>query len=1099
MKNQNGHIILSPSDLVRFQACEHATELDLRFARGEDLEPDEDDANSALLQRKGHAHEASYLRDKAAGDVVEISRERGFEAAAIATREAMQAGAPNIYQGALSAGIWQGWSDFIERVDRPSALGDFSYEVVDTKLKRHASPAHALQLSIYSRGLAEIQGVQPDLAHVVLGTQKRVSIPLNEISSYAGRLSRRLEGFITSPWPTLPEPVGACGFCRWRSRCDDHYSATDSLVRVAGITGLQRRRLTGANIRTLADLAANITPVPRMHADTLAKLRSQARLQSARLCGGGPTFELKRLEPCRGFARLPLPSPGDIFFDMEGDPLVEGGLEYLFGLYWEIDGKGEFKSWWAHDAEAEQGAVIAVLNAFAERLTRYPDAFIYHYNHYEVTALKRLTQRYGVGEAVLDHLLRNHRFVDLYRVVGQSIYASELGYSLKDLEAFYLEKRTGEVANAGDSIVAYEQWLETGDAQILDDIKRYNEVDCRSTKGLRDWLLSIRPPHAQWFEHVLEGETEADEQDESRENLRASIGTARPHLGDDVADLLFELNFFHARSNKPGWWEYFDRQERDIAALVEDLESLGGLTAIGKPQGLERLYEYPQQETKLREGSTVEMRGDQRRITIESFDRARNRVRLAFPKSFDVLPDALDLIPSGPLPVKVIEAAIARVTNTMVKGDEAYRAIGDFLQRRQPRLAGRRSGAPILATTDTTAGTVAAIAALDDTCLVIQGPPGTGKTYVSAVAIVELAVAGKRVAVSSNAHKAIDNLLMAVAEHARRRGVTINIVKKVGSGDSGPEDPMVRSVTSNSATALKVANVVGGTAWYFARPEVDGKFDHVFIDEAGQVSIANTVAIAACARNLVLVGDQMQLPQPIQGIHPGESGLSALDYLLAGHHTVPPDRGIFLPVSRRMHPRICRIVSDLVYEGRLVSDEGAARHSLDAPGLPPAGILFEEIAHTGNAQSSKEEAARIEKLYARLLKARFTDREGVQRRLTTADILVVSPYNAQVNLLAETLPHGARVGTVDRFQGQEAPVCLISMATSSGDEIPRDIAFLFSLNRLNVAISRAQALSIIIASPRLLDVACGTLEEMRLVNALCALQDYATVHKHDKI
>ncbi|MEQ1715762.1 MAG: DEAD/DEAH box helicase, partial [Hyphomicrobium sp.] len=254
----------------------------------------------------------------------------------------------------------------------------------------------------------------------------------------------------------------------------------------------------------------------------------------------------------------------------------------------------------------------------------------------------------------------------------------------------------------------------------------------------------------------------------------------------------------------------------------------------------------------------------------------------------------------------------------------------------------------------------------------------------------------------------------------------------------------------------------------FARGEHDQAFDYLVVDEAGQFSLANLVAAGTCARNIVIVGDPMQLAQPIQGVHPGQSGASALGYILGDAATSAPERGIFLPTSRRMHPRICSYISNVVYEGRLASDEDAAKQGLvlDEPRakqFPSAGLHFIPVAHDGNSQSSEEEA----------------------------DVLVVSPYNAQVNLLARTLPAGARVGTVDKFQGQEAPVCIVSMATSSAEEMPRNIEFLFSTNRLNVAISRAQALSIVIASPRLLDVPCSSIEQMRLVNALCAVETYS--------
>uniref|UniRef100_UPI003F9EA3A4 DEAD/DEAH box helicase n=1 Tax=Rhodoblastus sp. TaxID=1962975 RepID=UPI003F9EA3A4 len=726
------------------------------------------------------------------------------------------------------------------------------------------------------------------------------------------------------------------------------------------------------------------------------------------------------------------------------------------------------------------------------RLAAFQDAHIYHYNHYEVTALKRLTQRYGVGESMLDHLLRGRKFVDLYRVVQQGLVASESGYSLKDLEAFYMEKRTGEVATAGDSIVAYENWLESREQNILDEIKRYNEIDCRSTKGLRDWLIEVRPDGAPWFVHEEAPAPPEDLIDVDRQALRDKLDAARNRLGPEVADLLFELNAFHGRADKPAWWEYFDRQSRDTDELIDDLESLGGLTAISPPDGLARKYAYPKQETKLRANARVCLRGLPGTVTIVEMDRRKRQVALKGSKRTGPLPGQLDLVPSGPIKNDVLRVAVDRVTASFLADDGQFPAIGHFLARRPPRLKGVLLEDYLKEPDDHVDAAVSAVVALDNSCLPIQGPPGTGKTYVSAKAIRELVRCGKRVAVSSNAHKAIDNLLLAMAGQAREAGERISIAKKISIGADKPDDAMITATTSNDDSILQTASVVGGTAWLFARPEMTESFDHVFIDEAGQVSIANLVAIAGAAKNIVLVGDQMQLPQPVQGVHPGESGLSTLDYLMQDQRTITPDRGIFLPLSRRMHPAVCTLISDLVYDGRLSSDAGAARHRIDgADSLPNFGVLFEAVEHSGNSQSSEEEADKIVALHAALLGATFTDRQGQQRTMGIDDILVVSPYNAQVNLLSERLPAGARVGTVDRFQGQEAPVSLISMATSSAQELPRDVAFLFSLNRLNVAISRAQALAIVVASPKLLDVQCSTLEEMKLVNALCAVNAYS--------
>ncbi len=378
----------------------------------------------------------------------------------------------------------------------------------------------------------------------------------------------------------------------------------------------------------------------------------------------------------------------------------------------------------------------------------------------------------------------------------------------------------------------------------------------------------------------------------------------------------------------------------------------------------------------------------------------------------------------------------------------------------------------------------------------IQGPPGTGKTYVSSRAILDLIRNGRRVGVSSNTHKAIDNLLKAVADRAREEGFELRAIKKISPGQEAPDDADIEATTTNDDGRLFSWPLVGGTAWLFARADHDQAFDYLFVDEAGQVSLANLLAMGTAAKNVVLVGDPMQLSQPIQGSHPGDTGLSALEYALWEYATVPRERGIFLPVSRRMHPAICQYISELVYEDRLKSDEGASRQKLSVPPghpvLRPAALRFVEVEHEGNSQSSAEEAAAVVDIYLALLGQEFSDRDGGKQAIGPNEILVVSPYNAQVNLLTQKLPSGARVGTVDRFQGQEAPICLISMATSSGDDLPRDIAFLFSVNRLNVAISRAQVLSVVFASPKLLDVPCKSIDQMRLVNALCAVHHYSS-------
>ena len=271
-----------------------------------------------------------------------------------------------------------------------------------------------------------------------------------------------------------------------------------------------------------------------------------------------------------------------------------------------------------------------------------------------------------------------------------------------------------------------------------------------------------------------------------------------------------------------------------------------------------------------------------------------------------------------------------------------------------------------------------------------------------------------------------------------------------------------------------------------------GLFDYLFIDEAGQVALADAVATSPCARNLVLLGDPQQLPHVTQGIHPGGVGVSVLEHLLGEAVTVPPDRGLFLERTWRMHPDVCGFISELAYEGRLRAAEVCAVQRIDSAGLAGTGLRYLPVEHTGNAQQSPEEAALIATEVRKLLASgSFVDCAGVRRTLTPEDILVVAPYNMQVRCLLSVLPDGVEAGTVDKFQGREAPVVFFSMATSSGEEIPRGLDFLFSRNRLNVAISRARALAVLVCSPRLLETRCRTVEQMRLVNGWCRFVELA--------
>ena len=1107
MRLLDDQLLLSVSDLNAFLGCRHAIVLARRKLEGEDLAAGEASVTMRLVQRRGLEHEARFLqrlRDQGR-NVVEIPDEAELMTRVAATERAMRAGADVIFQAALARGKWHGFADFLLRVEQPSALGGWCYEIADTKLASHAKASHAIQLGLYADLVEAIQGVPPPALRVMLGNAGELVLHPRDVVHYTRHATRRLEDFLDGKrQPTEPEPCCYCTVCDWGDRCEEEWEAQDHLSLVANIRKSQQRKLRAAGVETLTALAQSLPDlaVPGMAADSLTKLRAQASLQLQTRTTGAKAHELLQSDSTRGFARLPSPDAGDIYFDMEGDPLFPGdGLEYLFGAV----AASAFVTFWAHDHAQEKGAFQAFIDWVVEHLRARPGAYIYHYNHYEPTALKRLAMRHGTREAELDRLLRERRFVDLYAVVREGLRIGEPGYSLKNVERFFREAREGDVGTAADSIVAYEEFCETGDDGILHSIASYNEIDCRSTAELHAWLLDLRPTVTSWFapDRSEAEDDRAEAREAALEALRAQLLSGAGEAELPYRTLVAELCDFHRREQKPQWWAMFDRMERDEAELIEDAECLAGLVADGPcrkdKRSYVRDYRYPAQDTKLRKGdkptvaTTAKPAGE-----IVELDEATSRVILRRGTKSGELPDTLSLGPPKPLEDEVLRTAMRRFANSVCTRDGRFEAIEGILRRELPRIAGVPAGMPVLAEGEVPlAGAIRVVSALDRSHLFIQGPPGTGKTWTASRIAVAMMKQGKRIGVSSLSHKAINNLLQGIEAAAKEAGFSFAGVKKASTGK--PElvfdSEHIVTVTANEAVTAEF-NLVAGTVYLFARDEQEQQFDTLFIDEAGQVSLANLVAMGLSARNIVLIGDQQQLGQPVQGSHPGGTGVSALEHLLEGAATVSPERGILLDVSFRMHPSLCGWVSKTVYDGRLRAHEDAGRQGLvlsapDHAALHAHGLRLHPVHHSGRSQSCPEEADEAARLWHALVGQRWVDREGQESTITPDDILVVAPFNVQVNLLRSRLPSGARIGTVDKFQGQEAPVVIVSMTTSSGDDLPRDIAFLFSRNRMNVAVSRAKCLAIVLASPRLLEIPCSAIKDLSLLSTFCSIAGLA--------
>ncbi len=791
--NSDGTLQFSASDLQRFSACKHITHLDLRKAHGEELEVTPDSEDLKLLSKLGNEHELNYLNALQDAGKTVVSIAQGPNAVQ-ETIEALRKGVDIVYQGALQGHNWMGYIDFLERIEVPSELGNFSYEVVDTKLKRTPDPKHLLQLVIYSDLLADIQGHQPEYGHLQLGRGDRSTHRLAEYADYVRQLRERLTRFTEKPEQTTPRRCSECDLCRWRDRCNTQWKNEDSLYGVAGIRAQQVVRLENAGIKTMAALASleQDETVPKMAPETLQKLHTQTRLQVARREGSEPTAILRPYIENKGFDLLPEPAPGDLFYDIEGNPHYrengEEGLEYLHGVWY----RGRFKAFWAHNHSEENQRLRQLFEFFQRQIERFPDAHIYHYAPYEITALRRLTIKYSYGENLLDGWQREKRFVDLYAVVRGGIFTSEKNYSLKSLEVFYMGGRTGEVTTASGSIIAYDNWRHKRDAgdptaaHDLKELEHYNQVDCESTEKLRDWLLSLRTELDQ-SEPAQLGQSQTErslQQAESNEDFIREINDSS--FSPQLKRALIHLGLFHEREKKPQAWAVFDAAKKSFEDLIEDTDCLAGLQANGisypMDRSAEQKYSFPPQFTKLStQDSACIAAGveDIKTVTIQKLDAKKRKLTLRIGKKFaHYLDRRLDLLPSFAISTTVIEAAIRSLTRDMCSGNTPP-AVRDLLERNPPKLEN-----PAVLRNDDRSTVIRmqqVVEGMRSTVLMVQGPPGTGKTYVSARAILSLVRQGYRIAVSSNSHEAIRNVLTGCADAADEDPPRPMIVHKISS------------------------------------------------------------------------------------------------------------------------------------------------------------------------------------------------------------------------------------------------------------------------------------------------------------------------------
>lgn len=1144
----DGQWVISPQDLVSELECPQRVALNAALQLGLIKAPDIADGMLQLLQRRGEQHEAMRLAALVDQRVFELPRldrptASDLSAAWQATEGAMLDEYDVIYQATLYTGDFVGLADFliVSRDEtgraRRDDVGRLIYEPVDAKSATSAKRAAALQVGAYAEALTRLGWAQPVQVHLWLaGEGNDWSGPAERFMAVAREVRERLQAQLPLlkhlPSPDWAPPREACPRCRWEDHCDQGRRNARDLSLIQGIRSTTRERLLDAGIGTIDDMSAvtdAMRPV-RVGKDTFERLRAQAELQIKGERVNSIIWEV--IEPDR-LNSIPPASEGDIWFDMEGFPGWNNGvsLEYMFGVGYLQRDAFRFLTFEAVDRVTERQAFTDFVDFVMERLRQYPNLHVYHYADYERRTLLELAQRHGVREREVDHLVRTGTLVDFYNVVRHGMRFSTESLSLKFIEPVYGHERPkgdDDVSDALSSVIEFEQALAARDMgelnkfeEIIAKIRDYNEDDCLSTYQLDRWLRSIAQVTAVSGGDAAADGTESDNAESDVERLAEDLLLDVPldpseRTPDQQARaLLAAMLDYHRREERPQWWKIFDWAQSDVAILEDDPSVLvidevetttwgrtgqqrkdrRHLTVRSKTQQARDVFDAKGAVFLLYDDAPAGIsqlagtsRGFKQATILES-----HRDHLVIEETagddgekWDALP--LAVLPGPPItakPIRVVLVELAtQVLEASVAGaggwpDEVW---VDLLRGRAPRRTSDfpHSGDDVLDI----------VAALKDASsyVAVQGPPGTGKTYVGSRVVSALARAGWRIGVVAQSHSVVDNFLEAV--HKSDPTTPIGKETQASRPKTQPwEVSKLETFTSGQTGGF----VIGGTAWTMCRPSVrDLRLDLLVIDEAGQFALTNAVASSSSVSRVLLLGDPQQLPQVSQGSHPEPVEASVLGHVSGGESVLSADRGYFLEKTYRMHPDLTAPVSRLQYEAKLTSAPVTSMRSLE--GVLP-GVIPIPVVHEGNTTSSEEEADAVVGIVRGLLGRTWQDARNDKslptRAIASDDVIVVAAYNAQVRLIRRRLEEagipGIAVGTVDKFQGREAPVVVVSMATSSGADLPRGIDFLLSPNRLNVAVSRGQWSAYVVHSPALREVTPSSVDGLGSLGAFLGL------------
>lgn len=1000
--------LLTPSKITAWLECDHYMSLRNMVESGKLSVTTPFGSFAQLVVDKGLEHEDACLQHyrQQGLDVFEVSPRQDRESFAKWVERVgnpLADGHDVIYQMPFVHDGIRGVADFLERLDDSDGEG-FRYEPVDSKLARaDAKVGHVLQLCFYAEAIAELTGLTPREVRLWLGSGESVGFNSTDVMPYWKRLRKQLVALLDADHDdgtTRPVRCTHCEFCEFQQNCDAQWKFEDSLQLVAGFRVSDLDRFHDSGIDTVVALAGSTEPVTGFAPQRLKRLVDQAALQlEQRTLGEGaaPPFSLIEAgeDPHwgHGFEQLPEPDDGDIFLDFEGHPMwrADVGLFFLFGYITRGasprvasaggsssgDGLSEwtYTAMWAHDREAEAARTRELISYIAARRSGHPGMHVYHYNHTERSSLERLARDHGVAESQLHELIETGCFVDLFPVVRNSVQVGVESYGLKHVERLTGFKRSEDIHGGSGAVVDYDCWIHDKDPARLKQIADYNEDDVRATMALRDWLIQQRPTDLAWRAASIDADPGPEGLDEKVEALKAhSEGTPEWLMGDVLG--YWRREFLATIGPRVAMLDGDTEDLLDHEEFVTSLEVVGRVERTrknGKPALPAMRFRYPHQEVMAELGTGTKSSvlyvlpdGGFAYGTLGCVDHEARELDLVWNTKAEeagVLPVSIafnDWVEPGPK-VTVIDNLAMQMLDPAANGSPSALALA-LLRKDAPRFSAGH-GAPEGRFSDDVDEIAGLVPYLDSSYLAVQGPPGTGKTYTGSHIVLRLLDAGLRVGITAFSHSAIDNLLGAVVQLIETSGHAGAPIVRRGSR---PHEPFagVDYASDNKKAANDKYQLVAGTTWTFASEAMrDNPVDVLVIDEAGQMSLADALSTTSAARNIVLLGDPLQLAQVAKASHPHGSGASVLEHVLAGHETIPPDRGVFLHCTRRMHPDVSSFISERIYEGRLESHPTCSFQNT-AEGT---GLRWLEAEHSDCSTRSTEEADLIHAEIAHLM------------------------------------------------------------------------------------------------------------------------------------